>query len=92
LIRDTITAIKRLISDRALAYRRTFDIKNPSAKIVILDLAKFCRAHQSTFHEDSRIHAALEGRKEVWLRIQEHLNLTDEELMELHKVKYTPKG
>jgi hypothetical protein len=40
----------------------------------LLDLAEFCRANESCFHEDPRMHAALEGRREVWLRIQEHIH------------------
>lgn len=49
-----------------------------------MDLARFCRADQSTFHADARVHAVLEGRREVWLRIQEHLRLSDEELFTLY--------
>lgn len=63
-------------------YTRTF--KTPDGHAVLHDLAKFCRAHETTFHEDPRIHAALEGRREVWLRIQQHLNLTSAELTELY--------
>jgi hypothetical protein len=53
---------------------------------VLKDLAKFCRAHESTFHKDPRAHAVMEGRREVWLRIQNQLNLTDEELWALYQV------
>ena len=51
----------------------------------LLDLAEFCRANESCFHEDPRMHAALEGRREVWLRIQEHLHLTPAQLMALRQ-------
>lgn len=47
---------------------------------VIVDLAKFCRATQTTFHADPRVHAALEGRREVFLRIMQHRNMSTEEL------------
>lgn len=50
---------------------------------VLLDLAEFCRANESCYHEDPRTHARLEGRRDVWLRIQEHLHLTPAQLMAL---------
>lgn len=87
MIKDTVAAVRHLFASRRHAYARTFNMDNVDVKIVLKDLAKFCRAHESTYHKDPRIHAMLEGRKEVWLRIQEHLNLSVEELMELHKIK-----
>lgn len=66
---------------RQVAYRRTFD--GPVAETVLRDLAKFCRAHSSTFHPDTHVAARLDGRREVWLRIQQHLQLGDEELWTL---------
>lgn len=73
---------KRLfVSRRADAYREIF--RGPLGERVLVDLARFCRAQRSCFHEDPRVHAALEGRREVFLRIQHHLRLTDEELWNL---------
>lgn len=54
------------------------------AEEVLADLAKFCRANQSTFHADPRVHAVAEGRREVWLRITQHLNLTDDQLWRMY--------
>lgn len=68
-----------LIRNRKRAYQETF-IKDMASEIVMEDLARFCRAGKSTFDPDPRVHALLEGRKEVWLRIANHLNLTEEEL------------
>lgn len=70
---------------------RVLDKDNQFTKDVLRDLARFCRAHRSTFHPDARVHAMLEGRREVWLRIVENLNLTEDELFELHTVR-DPKG
>lgn len=67
---------------RRTAYLRTFS--NPMGEEVLADLAKFCRAHASTFHTDPRAHALAEGRREVFLRIAQHLRLTDEELWKLY--------
>lgn len=69
---------KDVLSGRALDYRLTFAPK--SAEAVLEDLAKFCRASESTFHPDPRVHAVLEGRREVWLRIRDHLDLDNENL------------
>lgn len=67
---------------RGTAYKLTFD--NETGRDVLADLARFCRAHESTFHPDARLSAVQQGRHEVWLRIQQHLNLTDEELWSLY--------
>lgn len=63
-------------------YSLTF--KQPAGQAVLYDLAKFCRADETCFHEDPRLHAVLEGRREVFLRIQKHLNLTPEQLYALY--------
>ncbi len=70
--------IKDWLLTRQQAYRKTFE--GIHGEKVLHDLAKFCRADQSTFHENSHLSDKLDGRREVWLRIQQHLNLTDEEL------------
>jgi len=70
-----------------LARRRTVYVKtfmNPYGEEVLVDLARFCRAHDTTFHADPRAHAVAEGRREVWLRIQRHLQLTDDQLWQLY--------
>lgn len=51
------------------------------ANAILEDLAEFCRANTTTFHADPRIHAVLEGRREIWLRIQDHLRLTPEDFL-----------
>jgi len=52
-----------------------------SAKQFVLDdLKKFCRANRSTFHPDSRMSDILIGRREVFLRIVQHLKMEPEQL------------
>jgi hypothetical protein len=51
---------------------------------VLKDLARFCRAHRSTAHPDPHAAAKMDGRREVWLRIQEHLQLSEPQLWELY--------
>lgn len=74
---------RNLLFHRRYAYNQLFNRKSPFFEIVVKDLARFCRAHDSTFHEDPRIHAMVEGRREVWLRIQRYLNLSPDELWSL---------
>lgn len=70
---------------RRTAYVNTFE--NPMGREVLADLARFCRANTTTFHADARVHAVAEGRREVWLRISQHLNLSDEQLFDLYAAK-----
>lgn len=73
---------RQFLSRRRTAYVRTFT--GPMAEEVLQDLARFCRANQSTFHADPRVHAVAEGRREVWLRIQQHLQLSDDQLWRVY--------
>lgn len=74
--------ISEFLRQRGFAYKRVFDSED--GKQVLEDLARFCRAESTCFHTDPRVTALLEGRREVWLRIQEHLNKTAEELQQLY--------
>ncbi len=87
MIRDTISAFRAKLQGKVFAYNQVFDKKSPNAQRVLKDLAVFCRAHDTTFHPDPRIHAVLEGRREVWLRIAEMLELTVEQNYQLHKIQ-----
>lgn len=86
---NTIDRVQDYLSRRRNAYCKVFlnlDGLTPFGEIVLEDLAKFCRAHESTFNMDARAHAVAEGRREVWLRIQKHLRLSDEQLWSLYNV------
>lgn len=69
---------------RAKAYRLTF--QGPIRENAVLrDLARFCRAFETTAIPGDRDRSLLlEGRREVWLRIVNHLRLTPEQLYELY--------
>lgn len=79
--------LRNLFRGRRIAYHHVFNRENQYTKEVLKDLSRFCRAHESTFNKDPRVQANLDGRREVWLRIQEHLMLTNEEIYALHGVK-----
>lgn len=62
------------------AYRLAFG--SPAGLRVMQDLAKFCRAAQTTVEPDTPI-LLLEGRRQVWLVIQNYMNLTPQEIVQL---------
>ena len=84
---DPVKEAKASTTELKLAYTACFNFDGPAGFAALKDLARFCRANESTFNPDPRAHALLEGRREVWLRIQEHLQLTPEQIYALHPIK-----
>ena len=81
---EALERARTFLWSRRGAYRATFDLSNARSADVLADLARFCRAHASTAHADPYMAARLDGRREVWNRIQNHLQLTDEQLWRLY--------
>ena len=77
------------LRSRKKAYQLCFG--SAAGHIVMRDLIVFCRGTQSCFHDDARKHAVLEGRREVLLRITNHMNLTSEQLYILAEGTAPPK-
>ncbi|MCA9340118.1 MAG: hypothetical protein KDA17_04360 [Candidatus Saccharibacteria bacterium] len=71
-----------LIRRRKQAYAHTFKDGDRFASDVLADLSKFCRGGETTFHIDQRFNDVLQGRREVFLRICNHLGLDERELYE----------
>lgn len=66
------------------AYARLFE-GGPTADdldTVDADLRRFCRVDETTFHPDPRVHAMLEGRREVYLHMQQYATMTTDEIIE----------
>lgn len=71
------------LRERKKAYQLA--LMSPAGQEVLDDLAKFCRANETCVVPDNpTLTAVLEGRREVWLRIMQHLNLTPTQLYELY--------
>lgn len=80
---------------RRYAYRRLFlgeDGLNADGQTVLADLAKFCRANNSTAivspvsrSVDPIAMAMAEGRREVWLRIMAHLHIDERVVFNLNE-------
>lgn len=79
---QVVQAAKRFLFARRTAYQQTF--RGPTAEVVLKDLAKFCRAHESTYDPANPGSDRLDGRREVWLRIAHHLHLPPEQLWQLY--------
>lgn len=80
---EMLERAKNFLKGRSYAYRATFSLESPTALIVLKDLAVFCRANKSTFHVEPNMAARLDGRREVFLRLQQHLQLNDDQLWQL---------
>ena len=70
---------KSYLANRQAAYQALFAGGNDLEE-VMNDLKFFCRARDSCFDADPRVHAVLEGRREVYQRIEDHLELSFDEL------------
>ena len=81
LTSEQATALFQEVSQLKTAYQLIL-ADGPASRAVLLDLARFCRGDRSCWDPDPRIHAALEGRREVWLRIQNYLHLSEEDLLQ----------
>lgn len=65
----------------------------PAMQEMLMDLATFCRANETcVIPGDGDRTLVLEGRREVWLRIQQHLNLTSQQLFVLYTGKQINPG
>lgn len=78
------------------AYRRLFQNGDgdvgPDAQIVLADLKRFCYVDQSTLKVspitrtvDTHATMLAEGRREVWMRIQAHLRLSERQVSDLQE-------
>ena len=83
--REIVKRTLEFIRNRKICYQLTFEKKQPANVTVMIDLASFCRANESCVVPGDRDRTLmLEGRREVWLRIQQHLQLTPEQLFDLY--------
>lgn len=87
--RVAVNAMRRMAILRARSYRAVLapeGIIDRDREIVLADLREFCRANQSTFSAEPAVAARLVGRREVWLRISQHLNLDEAKVQQLVEI------
>jgi len=92
MIARTLEAAIAFLTGRKSAYMKVFSYSDLASRMVLRDLYIFCRANESCMvpGDDHRTFM-LEGRREVWLRIQQHIGLSPEELLDLYNGKGTPQ-
>ena len=87
-VSEPVKAAWTFLTGRAGAYRRRLNPTDQDADVILTDLMRFCRANEPLVvkgkEPDPLVMARLDGRREVWLRIQRHLNLDDETLWRLY--------
>jgi hypothetical protein len=88
--KDVWNSARIFLRNRRMAYLRIFNPESRDAQVVLADLATFCRAGKTTFEPDERLTAVLEGRRQVWLRINQHLKLDEETLWRLYDGRPEP--
>jgi hypothetical protein len=93
--RLALNTLRRMSIVRAASYKRVFALALPpdadaaaiararDVEIVLADLRDQAFATKSTFHADPYEHAKRVGRREMWLRISQHLNLDEERVQKL---------
>lgn len=84
--KKVVREAEQIVTVRKAQYCRVFNTASKDVVAVLEDLAQFCRAHSSTYDPDPRLADRLDGRREVWLRLQQHLQLTDQQLWSLYKI------
>jgi hypothetical protein len=62
----------------------------PDADMMLADLARFCRATEDTLGTTTEGTYILIGRRQVFLRLTQHLNLTPAQLFDLYAKHRAP--
>lgn len=81
-------SIRTRLGDRRWAYRALFlhddgKTPNPAGEVVLRDLARICYANKTTAMPTDRAAAVAEGRRQVWLHIQQCMRLSDDPIHQL---------
>lgn len=80
---------RSMIFRRARSYRAVFMPEGAIGRdheIVLADLRTFCRAATTTYTGDRDQALILEGRRQAWLRISQHLNLDEATVQKLVEI------
>lgn len=78
---DTLT----FLGLRKRSYQSIFGPAGAAGSEAMVDLAKFCFAFDSCTEPDANLTLVKSARRDVWLRIQQHLHLQPEELAVLYR-------
>lgn len=81
--------LRRLSMLRARSYRAVFmpeGVIDRDREIVLADLRDFGCAQKTTFSADPYEAARRQGRREMWLRISQHLTLDEDRVQKLVEI------
>ena len=84
-MRETLS----FLGTRAKSYQSVFGESGAYGSAAMKDLASFCFAFETTADPQRDLSLIKQGRREVWLRIQQHLHLQPEELARLYQAVAT---
>lgn len=89
-LRERIYRVLRLRKAYRVALAGEAGDRELAARVVLADLARFCRANTSSVvmspvsrTVDTHATMVAEGRREVWNRLAYHLNLSEDEILKL---------
>ncbi len=83
---ERISRAIEFLRGRKRAYALAFG--SPAGQDVLIDLVRFCRAVETCVVPGDRDKSLmLAGRHEVWLRIQQHMHLSSEQLYALYNAR-----
>jgi len=88
-LEEAVRLFRRKVLLRARSYQAVLAPRGAvdrDREIVLADLRDFCRAMTTTFRLDHCDAARLQGRREVWLRITQHLNLDEARIQKLVEI------
>jgi hypothetical protein len=85
-------ALIRLVRTRG-SFRKVFLESGTSGEVVLADLADYCGAFDTSVKSGEGEHAVFvrEGRRQVWLHIQEIMNLSDHRIALLQREVASPE-
>lgn len=89
-IAESVARLIGRLGHRKTNYQLAFG--SPAGKAVARDLARFCRAAETTYQSDPRAQAMLEGRRQVWLRVEQHCNFSPGELAVIYRAAVLDTG
>ena len=75
----------RFFRRRRSAYKELLDPVDKRAEIILADLKRYCRGGVTTFSKDPYEAAFLAGRQDVFNRIVNFTNLTNEQIAKLQE-------
>lgn len=80
-MRDTLN----FLGLRKKSYQSIFGATGAAGSDAMKDLARFCFAFDTCTDPDQNLTLVKSARRDVWLRIEQHLHLQPEELAALYK-------